>query len=270
MKKDKITSLDLLKQINYYRKQEGNRVELQHYDLLKIIRDEFSEEVNERKISPVKNEKDAGNISLMSEEINGGKISAVKNEKDWRKISPMSEEVNGGKIYGVKESYYKDKKGEKRLMYVLTLSQGKQVLVRESKFVRRHTIQYLEQLERTVLQIAINQNDEQWKEVREQEKLVRRKETDTIQELVNYAKSQGSKHPEKLYTVYSRLIHKLLGNYAKEREALLVFDTIDVLRLEQLFDRVIQNGMAQGKHYKDIYQDCQKVGMNYIQVIKLA
>lgn len=82
MKKDKITSLDLLKQINYYRKQEGNRVELQHYDLLKIIRDEFSEEVNERKISPVKNEKDAGNISLMSEEINGGKISAVKNEKD--------------------------------------------------------------------------------------------------------------------------------------------------------------------------------------------
>lgn len=136
MKKDKITSLDLLKQINYYRKQEGNRTELQHYDILKIIRDEFSEEVNERKIS------------------------------------------------GVKESYYKDKKGEKRLMYVLTLSQGKQVLVRESKFVRRHTIQYLEQLERTVLQIAINQNDKQWKEVREQEKLVRRKETDTIQELV--------------------------------------------------------------------------------------
>lgn len=39
MKKDKITSLDLLKQINYYRKQEGNRVELQHKDLLKIIRD---------------------------------------------------------------------------------------------------------------------------------------------------------------------------------------------------------------------------------------
>lgn len=85
-----------------------------------------------------------------------------------------------------------------------------------------------------------------------------------------YAKAQGSKHPEKLYTVYSRLIHKLLGNYAKEREALLVFDTIDVLRLEQLFDRVIQNGMAQGKHYKDIYQDCQKVGTDYIHIIKIA
>lgn len=120
----------------------------------------------------------------MSEEVNDGKKSVVKNEKDAGNISLMSKEGNDIKIYGVKESYYKDKKGEKRLMYVLTLSQGKQVLVRESKFVRRHTIQYLEQLERTVLQIAINQNDKQWKEVREQEKLVRRKETDTIQELV--------------------------------------------------------------------------------------
>lgn len=248
MKKDKITSLELLKQINYYRKQEGNRIELQHKDLLKIIKLEFEEEINE------------------------GKISPVKNEKDWRKFSPMSEAELKKSLEksNIKIGYYKDTYGRKQPMYILTLSQGKQVLVRESKFVRRHTIQYLEQLERTLFQIAINQNDEQWKAVREQEKILRRKETDTIQELIIYAKAQGSKHQEKLYTVYSRLIHKLLGNYTKEREALPVFDTIDVLRLEQVFDKVIQNGMKQGKYYKDIYQDCQKVGMDYIQVIKLA
>lgn len=268
VKKDKITSLELLKQINYYRKQEGNRIELQHKDLLKIIRDEFLEEVNERNISPVENEKDVGNISLMSKKVNGVKISGVK-KKDEGNISPMSDKILSQKILeksNIKIGYYKDTYGRKQLMYILTLSQGKQVLVRESKYVRRHTIQYLEQLERTLFQIAINKNDEQWKAVREQEKIVRRKETDTIQELIIYAKAQGSKHPEKLYTVYSRLIHKLLGNCTKEREALLVFDTIDVLRLEQL----IQNGMKQGKYYKDIYQDCQKVGMDYIQVIKLA
>lgn len=50
--KDKITSLELLEQINIFRIKE-NRSELQHYDLLKIIRDEFEEEVNAGKISVV-------------------------------------------------------------------------------------------------------------------------------------------------------------------------------------------------------------------------
>lgn len=96
LNKDRITSLELLDQINIFRKQEGNRAELQHYDLLKIIRDEFDEEINE------------------------GKISVVE---------------------------YKDKKGELRPMYVLTYNQAKQVLLRESKFVRRAVIHYVEKLE---------------------------------------------------------------------------------------------------------------------------
>lgn len=94
--KDRITSLELLDQINIFRKQEGNRAELQHKDLLKIIRNEFEEEINEGKISPVE---------------------------------------------------YKDKKGELRPMYILTYNQAKQVLLRESKFVRRAVIHYVERLE---------------------------------------------------------------------------------------------------------------------------
>lgn len=96
LNKDRITSLELLDQINIFRKQEGNRAELQHKDLLKIIRNEFEEEINEGKISPVE---------------------------------------------------YKDKKGELRPMYILTYNQAKQVLLRESKFVRRAVIHYVERLE---------------------------------------------------------------------------------------------------------------------------
>lgn len=94
--KNQITSLELLEQINFFRSQEGDRSELKHYDLLKIIKDEFEEEINE------------------------GKISAVT---------------------------YRDKKGEARPMFELTPSQAKQVLVRESKFVRKAVIHYLEELE---------------------------------------------------------------------------------------------------------------------------
>lgn len=89
--------MELLKQINIFREQEGNRSELKHYDLLKIIRDEFEEEINEEKISVVD---------------------------------------------------YKDKKGELRPMYILTYNQAKQILVRESKFVRKAMIHYIEELEK--------------------------------------------------------------------------------------------------------------------------
>lgn len=101
--KNNITSLELLEQINLFRKQEGNRVQLLHKTLLDIIRDEFFEEINEQKILPVE---------------------------------------------------YKDKKGQLRPMFNLTLSQAKQVLVRESKFVRRVIIQYIESLEKSLNEAA--------------------------------------------------------------------------------------------------------------------
>lgn len=94
--KETITSLELVEQINLFRSRENNRVELKHKTLLQIIRDEFSEEINEQKILPVT---------------------------------------------------YKDSKNEDRPMFILTFSQAKQVLVRESKAVRKAVVKYLEELE---------------------------------------------------------------------------------------------------------------------------
>lgn len=95
--KDSITTLELLKQINIFREQEGNRVELKHKSLLDIVRDEFEEEINEQKILPIS---------------------------------------------------YKDSMNREKPMYILTLNQAKQILVRESKFVRKAMIHYIEELEK--------------------------------------------------------------------------------------------------------------------------
>lgn len=97
LNKDTITSLELVEQINFFRKQEGRKTETQHKTLLEIIRNEFDEEINEQKILPVT---------------------------------------------------YTDKKGEERPMYILTLNQAKQVLMRESVAVRRAVIKYIEHLEK--------------------------------------------------------------------------------------------------------------------------
>ena len=95
--RESLTSLEIVREINCFREQEKNRSVLKHSDLLKIIRDEFEEEINE------------------------GLISSVK---------------------------YKDAKGEERPMFELTFNQAKQVLIRESKFVRKAIILYIDELEK--------------------------------------------------------------------------------------------------------------------------
>jgi hypothetical protein len=78
-----------------FSERKGNRTELGHNDLLKIIRYEFEEEISLQKIL---------------------------------------------------ESNYKSGRGQTYPMFTLTISEGKQVLLRESKFVRKATISYLQVL----------------------------------------------------------------------------------------------------------------------------
>ena len=126
-KKDKITSLEIVAEINRYRKEEGNRTNLQHKDLLKIIREEFSEEIGEGKISPTS---------------------------------------------------YKDQWNREQPMFILTLSQARQVLVRESKYVRKSVIHFLETLEEKTKNPFANLSIQQMMiaTLQEQEKIVDRVE----------------------------------------------------------------------------------------------
>ena len=62
--KNTITSLELLEQINFFRKKEGNKKPLQHNDLLKIIRDEFDEEIRQGKFSQSFYTKETGNGTI--------------------------------------------------------------------------------------------------------------------------------------------------------------------------------------------------------------
>ena len=101
VKKESMTSLELLKEINIFREKEGKETEMQHKTLLGIIRDEFEEEISQGKIS--------------------------------------------------QSNYYS--RGKEYPMFILTLGQAKQVLSRESKFVRKAVIQYIENLEKELKEV---------------------------------------------------------------------------------------------------------------------
>ena len=126
-KKNKITSLEIVTEINKFRKEEGNKSELRHDNLLQIIRDEFSEE-----------------ISLLK----------------------------------IQESTYKNDRGREYPMFILSLNQAKQILMRESKFVRKAMINYIEKLEEQIKNPFANLSMQQMMiaTLQEQEKIVDRVE----------------------------------------------------------------------------------------------
>lgn len=102
IKNGKVTSLELVKEINFFRETEAMKSELRHDTLLNIIRDEFSEEISLQEIL----------------------------ERNY---------INRGKEYP---------------MFELTINQAKQVLVRESKLVRKAVIKRLDELENKLPQMS--------------------------------------------------------------------------------------------------------------------
>ena len=98
-----VSSLEIVEQINLFRNAEGKTTILKHSDFLKIIRDEFEEELQEGKIS------------------SSFRISKLPNG------------------------------GSKNIPYFeLTFNQAKQLLMRESKFVRKKVIEYIDKLEQLI------------------------------------------------------------------------------------------------------------------------
>ena len=227
LSKESINSKDLLKQINYFREMEyqekkennllteaqkkrGHYIELQHNDLLKKIRDEFNIQVNE------------------------GKISLVEN-----KIIPTS-------VEGIFETTYKDDKGELRPMFILTIDQAKQVLMRESKVVRKAVIQYLNLLEKRIRELE-----------RKKGKITRKQETDSIKMLMEYGNIPKEKQ-HLYYMIYSKLPFIVLGMKKVSRDTLPADDLNLIKELESIIQVTILTSIIKGLEIKTIYQECKK------------
>lgn len=117
IKKDTITSLELLEQINLFRSKE---------------RELSLENKNNR---------------LLSDRTHDNLIKAIRDE--------FSEEISLGEL---NESNYSSR-GKQFSSFILTLSQGKQMLARESRFVRKAIIKHIEELELTIKLLLENKLD---------------------------------------------------------------------------------------------------------------
>ena len=224
LSKESINSKELLKQINYFReieykekeanstlteaqKKRGHYIELTHDNLLRIIRDEFNMKVNA---------------------VNK---NAVKNDNHYN---------------GPIEITYKDEKGELRPMFILTIDQAKQVLMRESKVVRKAVIQYLNLLEKRIRELE-----------RKKGKITRKQETDSIKMLMEYGNIPKEKQ-RLYYMTYSKLPFIVLGMKKVSRDTLPADDLDMIKELESIIQVTILTSIIKGLEIKAIYQECKK------------
>lgn len=99
-----------------------------------------------------------------------------------------------------------------------------------------------------------SEKDGKWIGIRNETKLVRRMETDTIKKFVEYAKTQGSPHADRYYTNFTQLVQKQLGIESGGRDTA---DQKTLLRLksfETLIDMHLETLMSEGLPYKEVYQ----------------
>ena len=233
LSKESINSKELLKQINYFReieykekeanntlteaqKKRGHYIELRHDKLLDIIRDEFNIKIDLPKI-----------------------METLKEE----------EQLNFEPIYidGIFVSTYIDKWNRQQPMFILTIDQAKQVLMRESKVVRKAVIQYLNLLEKKIRELE-----------RKKGKITRKQETDSIKMLMEYGNIPKEKQ-HLYYMTYSKLPFIVLGMKKVSRDILPADDLNLIKELESIIQVTILTSIIKGLDVKAIYQECKKV-----------
>lgn len=96
-----------------------------------------------------------------------------------------------------------------------------------------------------------------------QGKEVRRELTDTVAEFVNYATAQGSKSAHMYYMSITKMEYKALFMVFAAvgsgfRDTLTAIQNSQLATAERVAQLELQRGMAEGLHYKDIYQNAKR------------
>lgn len=98
---------------------------------------------------------------------------------------------------------------------------------------------------------------------------VRKKETDVMKLLEVYAKEQGSKSPEKLYMVYTKLVYKILDIQSGLRGEFNSSQLSIIATLEIMIAQTVIRLMKENIHYKIIYKMVKQKANSFVGLISV-
>lgn len=198
---------------------------------------------------------------IVAEKLADGKHARVK--LTIEKLIKKHEKIKGKRelplneyspIYKKRESVYR---GQKFTFYEMNKTAFILVAMRfqnDDAYVWQ--LRFTEAFQR-MEKALLNSESLEWKQQREQGKLARRKETDTIQKFVELAKSQGSKSAQWYYKHFTNATYKALQLIEHKKPRLR--ETLDMMELNQLIlaeniaMKSIEANMEAGEHYKVIF-----------------
>ena len=128
-----------------------------------------------------------------------------------------------------KQSTYKADNGQKYRMFYMNRD-GFSLLIMgfTGKDALNWKLQYIKAFNQ--MESFIKEKSTQtWVETRKAGKLTRKAETDTIKKLVDYAKTQGSEHSEKLYMTYSKLANKMAGISKRDEATVMQLNNLSLI-----------------------------------------
>lgn len=85
-------------------------------------------------------------------------------------------------------------------------------------------------------------------------KMIRRVETDAIQEFIEYAKSNGSQASERYYQIITKATNDILNIGAGQRDNLTANQLEHLAMVERVIANALKDGVSKNLNYKDIYK----------------
>jgi len=119
----------------------------------------------------------------------------------------------------------------------------------------------------------LNHENASWINARKESKEIRKIETDTIKDFVNYATKQGSKNAKFYYSNVTKMTNKALEILLQVKDGKPMRDLASVQELgyirtvENLAQEAIKYGMDNNLPYKFIYSDAKEKVSNLVDVL---
>lgn len=162
-------------------------------------------------------------------------------------------------------SEYKGKNGKMNREILMT-KQGFLLYVFNIQGYDIFKLQYINEFDR-LQNLLREKQSEEWLQTRKQGKLVRRGETDVIQQLIQYAINLGCKNTKFFYSNYSKMVNKFNGIGTGQREFVDWGTLNKIAQSEDIVQKEILKGMEQGLHYSVIYERCKEKVKQYIDLV---
>lgn len=162
---------------------------------------------------------------------------------------------------------YEDAKGEKRPAVEMTkdgftfLAMG--FTGKEAAKWKEAYIKAFNTMERELIRLATQKQNDDWKIARANGRCVRIGLTDTVKAFVEYATDQGSKNAKMYYMNITKMEHKSLfmldaALKTNLRDQLTACQLGSLITAENIVQRTMREGMASNMHYKDIYAQARQ------------